>query len=592
MAKGDTWQVVNTSYLRIRTGPGTGYPAVGSLSGNETVIEISTGKAYNGTSWVEHSKGWSSITSILSDGSTVTYMKKISSSSSSVTTITQNSEPTTSSTSTSGSTGTSSSTTSTYDDSIGAGYQPNVNDMLSYTNSSISNSEFVKIKNITGVFGLPYQFLPTADVRLSGDVSSENIGYEYADRIVTRMPLMFITPGKASFMTKYSKSSRQSILEKLLTAGSDERGDLESLLTTDGKYYTFEYDRERYYKFVNPMCRIAARYLEIQDMTLNGSKLDTLDWGSYTDNGISAIFSSGQVNSDYGGVPFYIDTDTSVGESFSNTTTQSMLASTVNSVSDMGRELNFLFGYTANALAGGIEAISNDADIQDNINNINDMIGGLLGSGSFFDNLSKHLITVASGGKLVFPEIWSDSTFSRSYNISIKLRSPDPSKFSVFVNVLVPLFHLLALVSPQTDGTNPNGYTNPFLIRAVYKGFFNIDMGIITDMSVTKGAECQWTPEGIPTSIDISISLKDLYSAMSITATESTNWKYDTLNNTTQMDYIANLCGINIFKPEIGRLIDMWFVNNFTNRVQDLFAVDIWKGIQDRVQNFIMNIYR
>jgi uncharacterized protein YraI len=588
MAKGDTWQVINASYLRIRSGPGTAYTSIGGLSNGETVIEITTGKANNGTDWVQHSKGWSAITSILTSGNTVSYMKKIKSNNGSVTDVTDNIPPDNSGNN--GNTGYNPGK-STYDDSVGAGYQPNVNDMLSYTNSSISNSEFVKIKNVTGVFGLPYQFLPSADVRLSGDTSSENIGYEYADRIVTRMPLMFITPGKASFMTKFSKKNKQSVLEWALSNGFDSSGGLDDLLTKDGRYYTFEYDRARYYRFVNPMCRIASRFLEIQDMTLNGSKLDTMDWGTYTDNGISAIFSSDGMSA-YGGVPFYIDTDTSVGESFSNTTTQSMLASTVNSVSDMGRELNFLFGYTANALGGGIEAISNDADIQDNINNINDMIGGLLGSGSFFDNLSKHLITVASGGKLVFPEIWSDSSFNRSYNINLKLRSPDPSKFSVFINVLVPLFHLLGLVSPQTDGNNPNGYTNPFLIRAVYKGFFNVDMGIITDMSITKGAECQWTSEGIPTSIDISINIKDLYSAMSITETKSTDWKYDTLNNTAQMDYIANLCGINIFKPEIGRTIDMWFVNNFTNRVKDLFAVDIWKGVQDRVQNFIMNIYR
>lgn len=591
MAKGDTWQVVNTSYLRIRTGPGTRYSSVGNLSGGETVIEISTDTASNGGQWIQHSRGWSAATSILSSGIAI-YMNKIKSGSSSVTTITQNSAPDNSSSNSNSSSNTGYKPANTgYDDSVGAGYQPNINDILSYTNTSISNSEFVKIKNIAGVFGLPYQFLPSTDVRLAGDMNSENIGYEYADRIVNRMPLMFITPGKASFMTKYSQSQRKSILEQLLTSGSNDRGGLEDLLTTDGKYYTFEYDRARYYRFVNPMCRIASRFLEIQDMTINGNKLDTMDWGTYTDNGISGIFSSDSFNS-YGGVPFYVDTDTSVGESFSNSTTQSMLSSTVNGISDMGRELNFLFGYTANALGGGIEAISNDADIQDNINNINEMIGGLLGSGSFFDNLSKHLITVATGGKLIFPEIWSDSTFSRSYNINLKLRSPDPSKFSVFINVLVPLFHLLGLVSPQTDGNNPNGYTNPFLIRAVYKGFFNVDMGIITDMSITKGAECQWTPEGIPTSIDISISIKDLYSAMSITETKSENWKYDTLNNTTQMDYIANLCGINVFKPEIGRMIDMWFVNNFTNRVTDRFTVDIWKGIQDRVQSFIMNIYR
>lgn len=581
MANGDVWQVVNTSYLRIRASASVYANSIGQLSGGEEITEI--GRAtVNDHLWIQHSRGWSATVSV-----GTTYLVKIRSAQSSVTTITQNSPPPPSSNNNTGSTGYQPIIKDTYDDSIGSGYQPNVNDMLSYKNVEISNSEFVKIKNVAGVFGLPYQFLPTTDVRLSGDTNSENVGYEYADRIITRIPLMFITPGKASFMTKYSKKNRQSILEKLLTnASSGDRQELEDLLTTDGKYYTFEYDRKRYYKFVNPMCRIAARYLEIQDMELNGSKLDRIDWGSFTDAGIKAILTA---NTDYGGVPFYVDADTSISEGFSNSTTQSMLASTVNSISDMGRELNFLLGYGAGS---NYDQIMRDEDVLNNLQNVDNMIGNMLGNGSFLTNLSRHLVTVASGGKLIFPEIWNDSTFSRSYNIELKLISPDPSKFSVYLNVLVPLFHLLGLVGPQTEIGNPNGYNSPFLVRAIYKGFFNIDMGIITDMSITKGAECQWTPEGIPTSITVSLSIKDLYSAMSITSTEATDWKYDTLNNTALMDYIANLCGINIFQPEIKRMIDMWFVNNFTNRVQDLFAVDIWKGIQDKVQNIIMNIYR
>ena len=118
-------------------------------------------------------------------------------------------------------------------------------------------------------------------------------------------------------------------------------------------------------------------------------------------------------------------------------------------------------------------------------------------------------------------------------------------------------------------------------------------MGMITDMSVTKGAECQWTPEGIPTSMTVSITIKDLYQAMSITPTSSTSdWKYDTLNNTSLMDYIANLCGINIYKPEYTRMIEMWYMNNFANRASDLFKVDIWGGMQQWAQNKILGTFR
>lgn len=587
MAAGDVWKVVNTSYLRVRQSAGTAYAQIGTIYADDEITEVDRATV-GGILWIQFEfdggmLGWSATESV-----GVTYLNCIrKGSGTSVENVPGNSDGDDDG---GGSSSGSGTVEDPYDDNVGAGYQPDINGLLKYNyNSVVSDSEFVKIKNVSGVFGLPYQFLPDADIRLSGDTKSENIGYEYADKIITRIPLLFISPGKANFMTKYSKSNRQSVLEKLLTSGiigSGDSTDLSDLLTSDGRYYTFEYDRTHYYQYVNPMCRIAARYLDIQDYVINGSRLDRMNWETYTDSGIKNIIN---LDGTYGGVPFYVDTDSSISENFSNSTTQSMISSTVNSVSDMGRELNFLLGYGSSATA---DVALKDADVLENIENVNNIINGLIGSGNFFANLSKHLTTVASGGRLVFPEIWSDSSFSRSYTCEFKFISPDPSKLSVYLNVLVPLFHLMGLVAPQSVPSNPNGYVNPFLVRAIYKGFFNVDMGIITDMSVTKGAECQWTPEGIPTSISVSITIKDLYSAMSITATTATDWKYDTLNNTALMDYIANLCGINVYKPEIGRMIDMWLINNFTNRVEDLFTTNIWTGISDKIQNWIMNIYR
>lgn len=557
MAVGDIWKCVVSS-LYIRSGPGTSYDSVGGLVRGDTVTETERRNDSNGTMWVKHSKGWSCSTHL-------TIYKRASGE---VTESTDNSPA---------------------DDEEGSGYQPDIGaimDSYDNVNYNVSDSEFVKIKNVAGVFGLPYQFLPNTDLRLSGDKKTENIGYEYAEKIIERIPLLFISPGRASFMTKYSKENKKNLLEWMISNGAgNEGGSLEDILNSDGKYYTFEYDRARYYNYVNPMCRIAARYLGLDGVKINGSKLDTMNWETFTQHGIKNIGDFG----DFGAIPFYIDTDTSVQESFGNSTTQSTLASTVNGISDMGRELNFLLGYGASATGA---AVLTDADVAQNIQNVQDTVNKLLGTGNFLSNLANHLTTVASGGKLIFPEIWNDSNFSRSYSCEFKFISPDPSKLSVYLNVLVPLFHLLALVAPHTVDRNPNGYTNPFLVRAIYKGFFNVDMGIITDMSVTRGAECQWTPEGIPTSISVNISIKDLYSAMSITGTDNKNFKYDTLNNTALMDYIANLCGINIYRPEIARILDMWFVNNFTNRAQDFWQTDIWAGIQNRVQNLIMGIYR
>lgn len=563
MATGDIWTCTATS-LHIRSGPSTSYSTKGYLNPNDTVVEISQQTDSNGGKWVQHVNGWSCY--LTSGGTEYMY---ISQKATDVSTTTENSQP------------------EIDVETEGYGYQPDTGDILVSTNTAVTDSEFAQIKHIAGVLGLPYQFLPAADPRLASSNDVGNIGYEYGDKIIARIPLLFLAPGKANFMTKYSKKSRESMLEHILTLGvNTNSSSIDDLLNKDGRYYTFEYDSVRYYKYVNPMCRIAARYLGIHNIKINGTNLDNMNWEEYTRSGIKSIGDFGK----YTSVPFYINTETQISESWGNSTTQSMLASSVNSISDMGRELNFLLGYTQ---AGtGIEAINSDAEVAANIENINDTVKSILGHGSFFSNLATHIATIASGGKLVFPEIWADSSFSRSYGINIRLVSPDPSKLSIFLNILMPLFHLLGLTAPQSIPSNPNGYTNPFLVRAIYKGHFNIDMGIITDMSISKGAECQWTPDGLPTAVDVSITIKDLYNMLSITETNATDWNYDTLNNTALMDYIANLCGVNIYKPEISRIIEMWWVNNFENRVDDFFKLDIWGNIQQKVQNGIMNIFR
>lgn len=567
MAKGDKYEVYEDQY-GLGTGvykePSMSASSAGIVRNGEVIVEIES-KTAEGKNWVKFDRGWV----------VANHLKKIYSAETGVSTTEDNSPP----------------PEDPNNDEEGFGYQPSTQDILAFNNDSIDDSDFVNIKSITGVFGLPYQFLPNTDPRLSQSQNSQHIGYEYAEKIVEKIPLLFLAPGKASFMTKYSKKNKENVLEKLIGLGTgtdDNKNSLNDLITSDGRYYTFEYDPTRYYKFVNPMCRIAARYMNLQDVVINGEHLDNINWENFTRSGIKSIGDFGT----YTSIPFYVDAETSIHESFGNSTTQSMMVSTVNSISDMGKELNFLLGSAASLT--GVDALARDPDMATNIQNVQDTISKLMGSGNFLSNLSKHLGTVAAGGKLIFPEIWADSNLSRSYGCTLKFISPDASNLSVYLNVIVPLLHLMALVAPQSLKDNPNAYINPFLVRGIYKGFFNVDMGIITSMSVTKGAECQWTPEGIPTSIEVSIEIKDLYNVLTITNTDSTkDWKFDTLNNTALMDYIANLCGINIYKPEISRMIEMWYVNNFENRVTDFFKVNIWSGMQQKVQNFIMrNIFR
>ena len=553
---------VESDELMVRESPSTGAKAVNTLKKGDRVVVKEMYWDSDGTLWILHDNGgWSCTTSNGNALIKETEQKK------------------------------DDSTTET--DVNSQGYKPDPGDLfweMDPSSGAKTVAEFDDINHVAGIFGLPYQFLAIADPRIKSDKEHDDngIGYEYAEKIIEKIPLLFLAPGKANFMTKYSNKDRRNVLEKIIrfATGQDNGSSIEDLLDSDGRYYTFEYCLKDYYKYVNPMCRIAAKYMGVEDEELDGQALGSISWQNFTMSRITSIGSFGT----YTSIPFYVDSETSISESFSNSTTQSMIASSVNSVSDMGRELGFLLGTVQTET--GVKAIESDADVSKNIENIQNTISKIMGGGNFLGNLSKHLSTVAAGGKLVFPEIWSDSSFSRSYSCSFKFVAPDPSSLSIYLNVLVPLFHLMGLVVPQSVKTNPNGYVNPFIVRAMYKGFFNIDMGIITSMSVTKGAECQWSPEGVPTSIVVNIDIKDLYSSLSITPTDATDWKYDTLNNTSLMDYIATLCGVNIYKPEVSRMIEIWFMNNFTNRAKDLFKVNVWGGIRDRIQNMIMNILR
>lgn len=512
-------------------------------------------------------------------------------------------------------------TATTIDDTITAadeatgvtstGYTPSLTGMESIVSTMWNTDEdmaetFSTIRSILGVIGLPYQFLPHVDPRvftteddayshyMQGDPygTTLGIGAMYAEEIVSSMPILFMTPGYPNFMGDYTEEEKNSILQwmtdQAVGALSGEES-LEDLIQSTGKYYTFESDVAGYYMYVNPMCRIAAALLEVCDITLDSVRLDMFDWSSYTLAYMSGVLGGSSTWSELLSIPFYIESETQVSDSFGNQTSESSLASTVDGYSDLAREAAFILG-NASAASNFDSLISTDL-----VSSIQESFTDLLTSGNdgILGNLTNHLVSIATGGKMIFPKIWSGSDFSRSYDVTIKLRSPDMNNLSLFLNIIVPTMHCLGFVAPHMISTDPNSYSTPFLVRAIYKGFFNVDMGLITNMNITKGDTAAWTANGVPAQVDISFSIVDLYEAMSITETSpSENWDYDTMNNTAMMDYISNFCGINVYTPEFSRTLTMWFVNNFINRTSDFLSLSVWLNIKTSIASSIVDVYR
>ena len=448
-------------------------------------------------------------------------------------------------------------------------------DFSSYVSDFGTGETNVKnfLTNVRGIHGMPYQFMSEVDPKIEGS----GYGREYTENVVSRMPLLLLTPGKPVFMKGYTKDEQVDVLQGYMKEKLNNVID-DLLDTKNGRYYSFAFNYQEYYQYLNAMCQSAACFLGIGDEVFDGTPLRSYKWENYNNPALRNFISSNE------SLAFYIDSETQISESFSNSVGESQLMSMANSASDLSREVQFLLGGMS-----GLDMTKFSQNIQSTQKEFNDFSNKYL-NGGVGTNLLNSLIdtgvtTVVAGGKMIFPEIWNESSYSRDYDINIKLRSPDYDTLSLFVNLYVPMFMLVCLVAPQSLGAN--GYKSPFLVRGYYKGFFNCNMGLITNMSITRGDKSEWTRRGLPTQIDISFTIKDLYAL--ITLTKSVN-PIAFCQNTCLIDWISNMCAININKPDILRTVDL-YATMISNNVKNLITLDGFSGVKQSLTNLLSKYF-
>lgn len=468
------------------------------------------------------------------------------------------------------------------------------------TNSTLND---LMSKSMHGIFGMPYQWMEIADTRVDGT----EFGRKYAEKIVARMPLLFLTPCRPAFLRGASKEQKNNIISTFADKGVKVSESLLSELLGDvedagiSRYYTANFAYEEYYRYVNVCCQVTAKLLNLDGgkgsptknhgVKIGGKVVNDLSkysWNKALKKGFTDYFSSASA------IPFYINANVSVSESFGNDTMESSLAGTVKSKSEQGKELSFLLNSASAASNGGW--VTNGVDA---FTGLKDALKNNASAANFMTSVGNSMASIAAGGSMIFPELWSSSSMGRSYQIDIKLRSPDGDNLSVYLNILVPLYHLICLAAPQMNNNNYNIYYSPFLIKAYCKSMFNIDMGIITSMDITKGKEGDWNANGLPTSIDVSITIKDLYDIFSLTGYEN---KLDFKNpitdvlgigkasgakrivrNTAMMDYLCNNAGLNLNQNEVARQITVYKMLRENNIIN--WPNNKWLEIQQWVDN-------
>ena len=356
------------------------------------------------------------------------------------------------------------------------------------------------IKSLVGILGIPHQFTAITDPRIydEGRLDDQYLGRVYANNIIKTIPLLLITPGVPHFAAKKTGNSMSlfGLLDTSLSGFmSDVTQGFGNVINPGnginqqymGKYYRLQFQYVEYYYYVDVMLRAAAQFLDIGDEKfLSDLPLSNMRWIKYntglfsttsstatkilsllgfSEDGLLYKLTGSNQLSDC--VAFYANCGENVTDNFNNSLTESSLANSLNSITDTAREAQFVAGGMLNMdLAYG--AISSDT-----------IVGGVKKGldAVFNENIVTSLLskaqTLLAGGRLVFPKIWNDSSFDRSYSISMKLVSPSADKLSIFFSILVPLYHILPMILSQESTYGSQGYIAPFILRMYYKGKFN-----------------------------------------------------------------------------------------------------------------------
>lgn len=531
-------------YLHIRTGPSTGYPVTGKLYNGNQIVAIETSNGW----YKSESGGWSY-------GNYLKVLKNLEEDS-----VATPAQP------------------ETTEETLTSEDQELLNSI--YTKTDVSSTN---IDNMRYIFGLPFQFTELTDPRPSGSL----LGRSYIETILSDMSLLVLIPGTAAFMTHASSAVSKKVIAKLVSLGAEDNENMESLQEIlegkqVGRYYTFESKYSEYIKYVNNMCRISATLLGIGDETLyeGSAKFKNFDWDIAKLKGDSAWYSFLTTEKSVG---FFIDgKDSSFSDGMTNSTRDSTFKSATAQLSDYAKEAYFLLGQT----------YSDESILKTSLSNFESAVSKIVGNitsdnslaRQFTDRMSDSASTIINGGNIAFPQIYDDSSYSSSYSIKFKLVSPYGDPLSLYLNIFVPLWHLVALSYPLQTGAN--GYTNPFLVRAFCKSWFNCSLGIITSISIDKASQDGWNVLGMPTEVDVSITISNLYENQTI----SRAGDFSTFHNTEYLDMLSTWCGVNINQPELSRKISL-YTSFISNAIRDVIP-NVSEVIRENISNKILQFLR
>lgn len=379
----------------------------------------------------------------------------------------------------------------------------------------------------------------------------------------------------------------------------------------DKRYYTFEPDLASYYSYLETILNtIYTR------MGLGENQYGTNDLFTFFDNTGSE---QETLSSKYNGkaIGFYFEGNPSVSESAHNSVNDPAgLKSTADALSDEFQRMNYTSGFGKNStrnagvfitkLTGALRQGRSAFDAKDGgvLSTINEISGNKLSSvGNVIKGIDSGLnlmkftsendlnamtqsLMTTNGMKTAFPNLWTDSGYSKSVTVDFEFVSPYGDPLSIFQHVYVPLAALLALALPKQAAEN--GYVNPFFLRMDIPGVISSDFSIISSIQWVRGGRHNiWTTDRHPRAITVSVTFEDLYNYMAMTRRVS----YLSANPNYSM-FLDSFSGIRSLYNE-GRTINNDYWTLLVNRLNSnlTFAGNLWNAnsVDKSINTYLTN---
>ena len=250
-------------------------------------------------------------------------------------------------------------------------------------------------------------------------------------------------------------------------------------------------------------------------------------------------------------------------------------------------------GFVAFYVDGTIEsgdALSNATSTSDFKNALDSMAGSatgmvkevaskMFGAGTTDNNMLDFMV-----GNPMIPEVWSDSTFDKSYTVPMKFVSAAGDPLSIFMNVMFPLIKLLMIALPSGTG----GFImSPPVLRVFSQSAINTDYAIVSGLSIQKNMN-SLNDYGQPTEIALSVGITDLLPRL---FRDKPGWILHSVNLSSSFsNFMATICGGNVTTITASAKANMAIqIGKLEGKeVGSFLAADISQKFSDAINNIAM----